>query len=275
MNRILILFVASLITALPLSSQEQIQKTEVVEGLLAYTTIRSQVEFFHPTLLKRLEAFQEFLDPHTYASVRDAIENQYAAPKLLQEISRRCEPQLTLPQIISSLRWYESPVGSKISRSEHEAVLPANAKEFAAFREEEAQKHRSQRRRLLLERLESHSRTGMILDSTLATHFRTLLSHADPQIFGTPGTESVTLKRNIELLLGRLELRHRETLNVLPLFAYRRVTNDELQKYNEFYESADGVWLAGLITRELRIALENALVQAMRDFPSGRGKTQK
>ncbi|MBM4170108.1 MAG: hypothetical protein FJ215_13270 [Ignavibacteria bacterium] len=273
MNRIVILS-AALLVALPLASQEQISRTDIVDSLLAYSTAKSNLEFFQVTLLRRAEAFQEFLDHASSASLRNAIKNHYDPSKLLKEISRRCEPQLSLPQLLASLRWYESPVGAKISRSEYESVLASAAKEFSQFRQEEMQKYRTQRRRLLLERLNGHQAMNSDVDDMIATHFRKLLSLTDPQIFGSPGTESVTIKRNVASLLTRLDLQLRETLNALPSFTYRRVTNNELQMYNEFYESAEGASVGGLIAREVRTALENALDGATAELPSPRGRTQ-
>jgi|GEM_PF-2146364 len=275
MRRVVTPLLILLIASFPLSSQEQIPHSEVVDAALAHTVSTSQLGLYQQSLLKRLEAFQDILEADTYVVLRKAIENQYAPQKLLDEISRRCAPHLNRPQLITYLKWYESPVGSKISREEQEAIRPASAKEFSTFRAGEAQKHRSQRRRLLLDRLEGHIGTHSILDNTLTSHFRKLLSQSDPQIFGSPGTESVTVRRNMESLLSQVERRHRDDLDMMRLFTYRHVTNNELQMYNEFYQSADGAWLIGLVSRELRGALDNALIQATRDLPSLPGNRPK
>lgn len=240
-------------------AQNVIDHRFIVKSVLEYTHAHTHLQQFQRSLFVRFDAFKDGMNRDHQHLMRKVIEEEYDPKKLFADLLSYCISRLTDQQLMAALRWYESPVGSKIARQEKQ---PEFNKEYKQFEQEEVEKYRHHRRLLLLNRLSSHLGTEDLWVETSSQHFLTLLRSIDANPAGSMAESPSVPRRRFEKDRAGFEDQQRKSIAIRTLFTYRHVTNNELQDYNQFFESSDGSWISSLLIEGVTNALEKALQRA-------------
>ncbi len=159
-----------------------------------------------------------------------------------------------LPEVV---RWLRSPVTTKLASLERRAFSPDAREELVAFADGLRASPPSQPRLVLIHRLyELLGTCDMEVEATIA------LVHTVAQAIGPVLPKEMRYSATeLDRALGAVKSRYRSIMRnariVHYLFAYQPASDEELEEYVNFLESANGRWLISLIDRGFLDATES------------------
>lgn len=161
------------------------------------------------------------------------------------------------------IAWFRSPLGRKVIGAERSAA-ELKEDQRRQVREKVRSQWVSSRRLLLLERLDGNLGYGFLQKTYALALLEDLI--APPTSTGqTERPSDAQVQRMLLDATGRLEARLPDSLMLDMKVAYRSVSNDELQRYNEFLESSGGRWYVQMLHQ----GLENAFLSGRQRFVGG------
>jgi len=168
--------------------------------------------------------------------------------KIRLEFQRNVEPG----RLEKALAWYDSPLGKRVVGQELAALITAGGPEAVA----DLERNRPSPRRLeLIERLdEGGGASETTVDVTVAI-VRSLTVAFQPGLPSVAGLSRAQLDKQIAQARNRTLENMRRLSRVSMLLAYRALSDDELEQYVQFVESAAGQWYLSVLNSALLAAV--------------------
>jgi hypothetical protein len=217
-------------------------------NLLAFLDKGRLAEIELPTLQHALSRW--FKPDAFYAAIGRQVRKSYSPERL--------------PEVVA---WLRSPVTTKLTSLERRAFSPDARDELVAFADGLRAAPPSQPRLVLIHRLYESLRTcDLEVETTIA------LVHTVAQAIGPalPKEKRYTAAE-LDRALGAVKSRYRSIMKnariVHYLFAYRSVSDEELEQYVTFLESANGKWLISLVDKGFFDATESISRGLRADIP--------
>src|SRR5262245_5995972 len=179
------------------------------------------------------------------------------------QVSKNYSPE----RIFKVVEWLRSPVTNKLAALERRAFSPDAREELMAFAGNLSEKPPSQPRLVLVHRLYEALRTcDMEVEVTIA------LVHAVAQAIGPAlPKEKRYSAAELDRALGAVKARYRSIMKnagiVHYLFAYRDVSDEELDQYVGFLETENGKWLIAVVDKGFLDASESISRGLRTDIP--------
>jgi len=179
------------------------------------------------------------------------------------QVSKNYSPE----RIFKVVEWLRSPVTTRLAALERRAFSPEAREELVAFAGGLSDKPPSQPRLVLVHRLYEALRTcDMEVEATIA------LVHAVAQAIGPAlPKEKRYSAAELDRALGAVKARYRSIMKnariVHYLFAYRDVSDEELDQYVSFLETENGKWLIAVLDKGFLDATESISRGLRTDIP--------
>jgi hypothetical protein len=234
-----------------------------VRDLLELSGLRQQLEWMAVGTRAQLQARLGSLQTEERAAVDRVAADSFGAERMQALVSESVSAHLDEAKLGQVLAWYRTPAGRKITAAELVAGMPHAQDELAAFaRAREARPAEAAR----LERLR---RLEAVVGGSEFT-FDVVLAVADGLRRGVEPFVSVERRRVMasldrEAASGRVQAveQIRATTLVTAEFAYRGVSDDELDAYLSFLASPAGRWLTAALHRSLLHAIRTSTEEAI------------
>lgn len=216
--------------------------------------------------LDRIMGWSLVSRPAGEAAERLASLTQEAFPRdstflfLLEACDGRYNPSV-FQEIIG---WFRSPLGQKVVQAD-QSVVNMRPPERRELRERVRSEWVSNRRLLLLGRLDDNLGLGTTQGIYALRLMEDLLLSLRQNSQTRTQWSDEKIQSAVERAVDRLESCLRDSIVFDLRVTYRSLSNDELQRYNEFLETFGGRWYIEL----LREGLEAAFVEGRERFVTG------
>jgi hypothetical protein len=242
-------------------------KSDFVEALLDDSGLRASLaNYTHTTHLLA------FLDKNRMAEIDaptlDRVLSEWFQPGAFYiAIGGQVRKNYSLEQLPAVVEWLRSPATTKLAALERRALSPDAHEELVAFAGGLRAAPPSQPRLVLVHRLYDSLRTcDMEVETTIAL-VHTVAQAISPALPKEKRYSAAELDR----ALGGVKSRYRSIMRnariVHYLFAYQSASDEELEQYVAFLESASGKWLISLIDKGFYDATESIARGLRADIP--------
>ena len=227
-------------------------EVRVLDDLLERSGLRVQLE----NLTAGVRA--QFVRAHRRQSGQDQITinrivaEHFAADGLYAKIRLEFLKSLEPARLEQALAWYDSPLGRRIMGQELAALVAAGGPDAIA----DLEKNRPSSRRLeLIERLDTAGGASETTVDVTVAIVRSLTVAFQPGLPAVAKLSRGELDKQIAQARNRTLEDMRRLCRVSMLLAYRDLTDDELDQYVRFVESASGQWYMNVMNSALLAAV--------------------
>ena len=198
---------------------------------------------------------------HAQRALRAVCERSFPQDSTAAHLRSAFEGRYNASQFDIMITWFRTPFGRKVAEAERTATLLKGDRR-SEVREKVRAQWVSSRRVLLLERLDGNLGLGL-RQKTYALALLEDLIVAPPNSNSTDERPSdANVQRLLLLANDRLDIHLTDSLMFDMRVAYRALSNDDLQRYNEFLESSAGRWYVQMVQQ----GLENAFLGGREQF---------
>lgn len=250
------------------ASQEQQDKEDIIKNIIEISGLGKQLEQYPAMVIAGIESeekgFQSRgIDHSQYLKLLDAVKESFRAELFYQEVFSNLVKDYNADYAQSLLKWLSSPLVRKMAALEIEATTVEGMQAERKFAEEMKMAPPSKARMSLIQRLdEATNSTQQGIETRVA------ITEAMLRIMAPLSRPDQRLSDpQIEHLLDaqRRQLRSEEpAAQITFLFTYRSASDKELEEYIKGYETAEGIWLNGIINKSIRDAMVSAAANAAR-----------
>jgi hypothetical protein len=213
-------------------------ETRVLDNLLQSSGLSVQLD----SLTAGIRA--QFLRAHRRQSNQDRltidriVSERFAPGTLYARIKTEFQRDLEPGRLQKMLAWYDSPLGKRITGQELAALIAAGGPEAVA----DLEQNPSARRVELIERLDAAGGASETTVDVTVAIVRSLTVAFQPGLPAVAGLTRDQLDKQIAQARNRTLEDMRRLCMVSMLFAYRGLSDDELDQYVQFVESAGRWW---------------------------------
>jgi len=201
---------------------------------------------------------------HAQKALRAVCERSFPLDSAAAHLRRAFEGRYNPSQFDLMIAWFSSPLGRKVAEAERATTLLKGD-----LRQEVREKVRAQwvssRRLLLLERLDGNLGLGPRQQTYALALLEDLIVPAPSSNSTDGGTSDAHVQRMLQLANDRLDFQLSDSLMFDMRVTYRSLSNDDLQRYNEFLEMSAGRWYVQMVQQ----GLENAFLGGREQFVDG------
>jgi hypothetical protein len=178
------------------------------------------------------------------------VSEHFAADALYARIRREFARRLDGPKLAKALEWYDSPLGRRITGLELAALVSSGEPDanLDAGRP-------SSRRLALLQRLDAGGAASETTGEITMTIVRSLSRAFQPVV---PTAARGQLEAQLTQTRNRALEQIRRACLATMAFAYRELSDGELDRYVQFVESEAGQWHMGVMNSSLLTAIDAA-----------------
>lgn len=197
------------------------------------------------------------ITPEEAGRIRLIITEAFNPAVLLESIKAHINSNMSADDIDAVLKWLDSDIGQKITKAEEDASSAEAYSQLMEFAMRLEANPPEQARAELIGRLDQAARmtefsTGMKIDMILA------MAEAMASTAAKGDFNKADMVAQVESSRGQIQQASAQEVLVSALFTYRPISDDEIQKYIDFYNSDAGKKYADVVTRGLLNALESS-----------------
>ena len=237
---------AILLSLLPIFSFANDQNNSQVLELYVKSGMEKQVEELPPVIQSLFDRSvpgddqARKLPKEILSAMRTSVPEAYAPEKLKKTILAELTGKLTDQDIKDTLQWLDSPIGKKCTQLEEEASTP---EALAAMQEYAARLHNSPPTAERLKVLREFDAAAKVTADAveMAIHTQVAVTMALRATLPTDQQQPIEeIYREIEKTRPAVEAEARTQTLISQLYAYRSLTDAEIQTYTEFAKSPAG-----------------------------------
>jgi hypothetical protein len=223
-----------------------------LDNLLGHSGLKVQLESLSAGVRVQFLRGRGRLSGEDRVTIDRIVSERFAAEALYARIEREFERNFDGRKLAEALEWYGSPLGKRITGLELAALVGgAHASELENIRP-------TSRRLELLQRLDvGGGASETTVDVTLVI-VRNMVRAFQPVLPTAVRLSRDQLEDNIAQVRSRMLDQIRQACLVTMLFAYRELSDEELDRYVQFVDSESGQWYMSLMNSALLTAVDRA-----------------
>ena len=223
-------------------------EARALDDLLERSGLRVQLESLTAGIRAQFVRAHRRQSGQTQITINRIVAEHFAADGLYTKIRLEFLKSLEPSRLEQALAWYDSPLGRRIIGQELAALVAAGGPEAVA----DLEKNRPSSRRLeLIERLDTGGGASETTVDVTVAIVRSLTVAFQPGLPAVAKLSRGELDKQIAQARNRTLEDMRRLCRVSMLLAYRDLTDDELDQYVRFVESASGQWYMNLMNSAL------------------------
>lgn len=246
--------------------------TGKVDRLIDVSGIGHATRQILPGILSGIDEPQQGVPASVRAALRDAAAQSFQPDPMIEKIRARLASALTARQLDDTLGWLDTPLGSRITALENEASEPAALDRMQAYARELRQRPASKRRTALVGELNAATGAGEL---TAAMTEAGVLASALGVNAAQPAQQRLpadVLRQQVKANLPRLRQQSDQMVTLSLLYAYRALSDQELEAYLKFLKSPSGVAYSKGAVAAFREAMLEAIGRFMLAIPKALDK---
>jgi Uncharacterized protein conserved in bacteria (DUF2059) len=230
-------------------------ETRGLDTLLERSGLGVQLESLSAVVRVQFQPAGRRLSGQDRLTIDRIVSERFAANALYARIRREFAQNLDAAKLTTALAWYNSPLGNRIIGLELAALVYNGGSEAVA----DLESNRPLPRRLaLIQRLDAGGGTSeTTLDMTVAI-VRSLTRAFQHSLPAVARLSPAQLDEELTRARNRTLEQFRDACLVSMIFAYRTLSDHELDQYVQFVESEAGQWYMGMKNSTLLTAVEVA-----------------
>jgi Uncharacterized protein conserved in bacteria (DUF2059) len=230
-------------------------ETRSLDALLERSGLGVQLESLSAVVRVQFQPAGRRLSGQDRLTIDRIVSERFAADALYARIRREFAQNLDAAKLTTALAWYNSPLGNRIIGLELAALVYNGGSEAVA----DLESNRPLPRRLaLIQRLDAGRGTSeTTLDMTVAI-VRSLTRAFQHSLPAVARLSPAQLDEELTRARNRTLEQFRDACLVSMIFAYRTLSDHELDQYVQFVESEAGQWYMGMKNSTLLTAVEVA-----------------
>lgn len=222
-----------------------------LDNLLERSGLRVQLESLSAGV--RVQFLGGRLSGQDRLAIDRMVSERFAAEALYARIRLEFERSLDGAKLAKALEWYDSPLGRRITGLELAALVSTGEPDASPDAERV-----SLRRVALLQRLDAGGAASeTTVDITMAI-VRSLTRSFQPVLPAVARLSSRQLETELAQTRNRALEQIRRACLLTMLFAYREISDGELDRYVQFVESDAGQWHMSMMNSTLLTAVDAA-----------------
>lgn len=225
------------VTFVSLSFAQEAEKEIVLGEILKKSGIEQRIRSFPDLLEAALNFSKTSFTPQQQALLRTSMQTAFNADTLMGMTVEYWMTRSDESTLLDILEWFDSPLGSKIARLEVASSSPESLNARLRFERTISKRWIGQRRRLLIERLDDNMGRSDLMASLVTSLVRGIWKSFAPA--GTQDNDQM-MEEALAQIQRDIYPRIAQSTYALLVFSYRGIRNDDLQRYNEFYDSPSG-----------------------------------
>ena len=197
-------------------------------------------------------------------ALKSLDERSFPVDTTASRIQMACDSRFNPSQFDEIITWFRSPLGLEVAEAERSAAL-LNISRQRQIREQVRSQWVSNRRMLLLGRLDDNLGLGSRQGTYALILLEDLIVSLNSDTPSRGESSEAHVQDKLQAATQRLESCLRDSVLFEMRVTYRSLSNDDLQRYNEFLESFSGRWYVELLQQ----GLEDAFVEGRERFLAG------
>jgi hypothetical protein len=237
------------------TSSDRQSETDVraLNTLLEHSGLRVQLESLSAGVRVQFLLGRGRLSGEDRLTIDRIVSERFSAAALYARIRLEFEKNLESAKLARALEWYGSPLGKRITSLELASLVPDGGR-IPDFENDRP----SERRLELVRRLDAGGGASeTTVDVTMAV-VRNLTRAFQPALPAVARLSRGQLEHELTRVRNQTLERIRRACLLNMLSAYRDLTDDELEQYVRFVESAGGQWYMSVMNGTLLIAVDAA-----------------
>jgi hypothetical protein len=240
---------ASIPGAAPAAPDPARQATDLLE----LSGLEAQLESLPPQVLQGIQSSPLQLGPDLGGKLVALVQEEYAPERVRRDIVARLATEMDADRATRAIEWFRSPAGTRLRRAEEAASTAEAMAGMQAFARRLALSGPTPERLALVTRIDTASRsTDLVLDTIFSTALAVALTLGAAQESAATAEE---IMGEFEAPRAQMRPEIQETVRISYLYAYRDLTDAELDAYATFLESDPGRWYSRAVSRAFLGAL--------------------
>jgi hypothetical protein len=223
-----------------------------LDNLLGHSGLKVQLESLSAGVRVQFLRGRGRLSGEDRVTIDRIVSERFAAETLYARIEREFERNFDGAKLAEALEWYGSPLGKRITGLELAAlVVGAQAADLENIGP-------SSRRLELLQRLDVGGGASETTVDVTMVIVRNMVRAFQPVLPAVARLSRGQLEDKIAQARSRTLDQIRQACLLTMLFAYRELSDEELDRYVQFVESESGQWYMNLMNSALLTAVDRA-----------------
>jgi len=249
---------------LPAAAAQQPNSRDVIRQLLQTSGIPQMLAEFPKQFKEEIAQVQLKADneaiAHHFTPLMQAIDRAYDPDRLYDEVIEYFALRFSQDYVTEIHAWFGSPLGEKIVRLENQANTPEGQYAMQLFATRMASDPPDEKRIKLIRDLDKAvGGSRMALELALTTFRSVMTGLAAVQLGEDDGAQD---DKDPELLAERLKAQMQpvmqQQIELIFLYTYRSLSDQELADYVDFYKSGAGRWFSTNTREGVVAALDGA-----------------
>lgn len=234
---------AALATGLGCTEEEPADPNAAIREIYYLSDLQGQVQPIAIYAEQALDQQTAIFTSEQREIARAVIEKELNAKKVEAAILQRLADQPQREHLDAARKWLQTPAVEDFMQSKMMSWSPAGLQEMKAFVESQQGKPVNERREALIERFDKATNaSGLAAETMLLSAYGIAVMHdvlqpVDERSGPEALRESMASQRNV------LKPIFKETSAVSARFAFRNLSDDEVEAFVDFLESPPGQWL--------------------------------
>ncbi len=227
---------------------ESIDKNKVTEEILEISGTKKQLE--QDLKLKENQYAEEFktnTDPETYALILNSIQESYNSDLANKVIADTLKENFDQKHFQDILEWLRSPLSKKITQLEVEFLTPASQQRFQDFSKTVISNPAFRDRIVLMQRLDSAKNETRKLIEIATNTYAEITKATEAALPKDRRIKDGVIETEARDMKTRLQQPVKDAVLIKSLYAYRSLSNEELEQYIKFLESDIGSWFSKIV----------------------------
>lgn len=220
--------------------------------------VEVQLAALGPQILAALDAERAAMSRETHTVVRKQVASEFAEPALSEDVRGYLRTGYDASKADAAIAWLESPEGKRITELERSIAAPDGLDELDTFGRSLRDKPPPPKRVELISGLEQATRaTALSVDTSLNAALALAVSI---NASGEAPREFEELRSGMVAQRDQMIAATREPVLFSMLFAYRDLSDVELQRYVDFARSDAGLWYHATLSQSIIGSMRDAAI---------------
>lgn len=234
-------------------------RVALVKEALELSGAKQQMDQYPELFKNQLRQRQADIDPRLFEKLSKIIAETFPTDTFYQSVIESFQKKFNEKHILDVLDFLHSPLARKVAQIEVESSNPKAAEEIQKFVGQLQTQPPAKERLALIERLDRASAATELAVQTVLIMSREMAKGAYLALPPEEREKQGPLEPQLEPLLkeakAQIEAPIKKGILVNYLFTYRTVSDPDLAKYIEFYETEHGRWFTRVATEGLMHAM--------------------
>ena len=230
-----------------------------VNKLIDAAGIAHSVRQIQPGIVSAFDEPQEGLPENVRRALREAASEAFRPDPIIEKVRARLGTALTVRHLDDALVWLESPIGRRITDLENATAEPAASARIEAYARELEKRPPTKSRSELVAKLmvaTGSSEFGAVMVESMVLASALGINAAHPVQQQEPIER---LRQRVKATIPPLRKQSDEILTLSMLYTYRSLSDQDLNSYLKFLNSASG----SAYTKGALAGLREGMLEAM------------